>query len=130
MQHNEPVASLTHHRLAPLVSDLVGENVVPSYVFTAVYHDGAELPVHTDREQCAYTVSLYVDCLPEPPGEVPWPLVLDVPEGRIIAYRSLGEGLLYPGCRIPHRRPPMPPRLTVTAMFFHFVSTGFSGPLD
>jgi hypothetical protein len=129
VQHNEPVAAWVHQHLARRVSGAVGKPVQPSYVYTATYHDQARLPMHVDREQCRYTVSLCVDCLPEPSGEVPWPLVLEPPGARVRVYQELGDGLLYGGTDIPHGRPSMPPGLVVTAMFFHFVGIGFTGPL-
>ena len=130
VQHNEPVASWVHQHLARRVSGVLGEPVKPSYVYTAIYHDQADLPMHVDREQCRYTVSLCVDCLPEPSGEVPWPLVLEPPGARVRVYQELGDGLLYGGVDTPHGRPRMSPGLMVTAMFYHFVGTGFTGPLS
>jgi hypothetical protein len=103
--------------------------VKPSYVYTATYHDGADLPMHVDREQCRFTVSLSIDCLPEPIDEIPWPLVLAPPGARLRIYQRLGDGLLYGGQEIPHGRPRMPAGLMVTAMFLHFVDEEFTGPL-
>ena len=85
--------------------------------------------MHVDREQCRFTVSLSVDCLPEPSGAVPWPLLLEPPGARVRVYQQLGDGLLYCGTDTRHGRPTMPRGLVVTAMFFHFVAAAFTGPL-
>lgn len=129
VQHNEPVASWVHRRLTRRVAEVVGEPVKPSYVYTATYHDGADLPMHRDREQCRFTISLSVDCLPEPSGAVPWPLLLEPPGARVRVYQQMGDGLLYRGVDTAHGRPPMPAGLVVTAMFFHFVGVDFTGSL-
>jgi hypothetical protein len=129
VRHAEPVAAWVHAHLAGRVSEAAGEALRPSYVYTATYHDQAELPMHIDREQCRYTVSLCVDCLPELPGEIPWPLVLQPAGARIEVYQQLGDGLLFGGQQIAHGRPRMPAGLVFTTMLFHFVAADFAGSL-
>lgn len=129
-RHRDPGLGVFHRGLAGLVSAVAGEPVRPSYVYTAVYHDGAELPRHTDRPQCWYTLSVCIDCLPDPHIEVPWPLELDTPAGRVSGYQGLGDGFLFTGMDIPHARPPLAAGLTVAAAFFHYVPESFDGPLD
>ncbi|GAB3982268.1 hypothetical protein V1634_26905 [Plantactinospora veratri] len=129
VKHAEPVAAWVHRHLAGRVSEAAGEPLKPSYVYTATYHDRAELPIHVDREQCRYTVSLCVDCLPELPGEIPWPLLLQPPGARIQVYQKLGDGLLFGGQNIAHGRPRMPAGLVFTTMLFHFVAADFDGSL-
>ncbi|MFJ3867647.1 hypothetical protein [Streptomyces nigra] len=129
VQNDEPVASWVHKHLSATVSAVLGQAVKPSYVYTATYHDGADLPMHVDREQCRFTVSLCIDCLPEPFNEIPWPLMLQPLGGRLRVYQRLGDALLYGGQDIPHSRPQMPAGLTVTALFLHYVAEDFTGRL-
>lgn len=130
VQHGETVANWVHQHLMETVSEIADQRLKASYVYTAVYHHGADLAMHTDRQQCRYTVSLCVDCLPDSGGEVPWPLILESPGARVRVYQRLGDGLLFGGQHIPHGRSPMPPGLVVTAMLFHFVDAEFEGPLE
>jgi hypothetical protein len=129
VRHNDAALRIFHDGLTGLVSAVAGEPVKPSYVYTAVYHDGAELPRHSDRPQCAYTLSVCLDCLPDPAREVPWPLELHPPRTRVSVYQALGDGLLFKGVEVPHSRPPLARGLTVAAAFMHYVPEAFDGAL-
>jgi hypothetical protein len=127
---NEPVARFFHHQLTHIVSDIVGEPIKPSYAFFASYQSGAELPRHTDREQCEYSITLCIDHSPEPKRESPWPLYLDTPEGTVTVFQGIGDSLLYRGRKLAHYRKKLPEGFTSTSIFFHYVSKNFSGPLQ
>ena len=127
--HNERVVRFFHQQLTPLISELAGESLKPSYVYVASYQARAELPSHTDREQCEYSVSLLIDHSPEPARSSPWPLHLRTPGGTVTVYQAIGDGLLYRGRSIPHYRTALPDGMTSTSIFFHYVSSDFAGPL-
>lgn len=40
------------------VEKLFGVSMIPSYIFTREYFKGSELLIHTDREQCQYSVTV------------------------------------------------------------------------
>ena len=128
--HNDPIARFFHLQLAPYVSKLVGKSVKPSYVYTAAYQPGARLDKHTDREQCAFSITLCVDYSPEPALATAWPLYLETPRGTVTVYQALGDGLLYRGCELPHYRRTLAQGNTSTSIFFHYVAEDFSGSLD
>jgi hypothetical protein len=127
--HNEPVARFFHRYFTKIVSSVAGEPVKPSYVYMASYLSGAELKKHTDREQCEFSVSFCLDFSPEPEGATPWPLCLDTHEGTARVHQALGDGLFYRGTRVPHYRGRLGEGLTSTSIFFHYVSTSFTGSL-
>ncbi len=128
--HNEPAARFFHLQLTKIVSILVGEPVKPSYVYMAAYQPGARLERHTDREQCAFSITLCVDYSPEPALATPWPLHLDTPRGTVSVYQALGDGLLYRGRELPHYRGSLAEGHTSTSIFFHYVAENFSGSLE
>lgn len=128
--HNDPVARFFHRQLRKAVSDLVGEQVKPSYVYMASYQGGARLEAHTDRAQCEFSVTLCLDYAPEPSGATPWPLYLDTPTGTATIFQALGDGLLYRGRDLPHYRKTLAPGHTSTSIFFHYVAEDFDGPLE
>jgi hypothetical protein len=128
--HNEPAARFFHLQLSKIISMLVGEPVKPSYVYMAAYQPGARLEKHTDREQCAFSITLCVDYSPEPSLATPWPLHLDTPRGTVSVYQALGDGLLYRGCELPHYRGTLAEGHTSTSIFFHYVAGNFAGPLE
>ena len=55
--HASQVSRLVHEDLTPLVSLLAGRAVAPTYTYFSGYVAGSELPLHTDRDDCEYTVS-------------------------------------------------------------------------
>src|ERR1700730_17947095 len=67
--HNESVSRFFHQQMAKMVSLIVGEPVIPSYVYSACYVSGAVLKKHIDREQCEFSVTLCLDFSPEPIGQ-------------------------------------------------------------
>ena len=63
-----------------MVAQIAGVAVKPSYAYVSCYQGGADLPMHTDRVQCEYSITLLIDHSPEPTGRSPWPLFLDASE--------------------------------------------------
>ncbi|WXH30213.1 hypothetical protein WA016_04183 [Myxococcus stipitatus] len=130
VSHNDRVLRFFHHQLTPLVGALVGERVKPSYVYGAIYHSDAELPPHTDRPQCEFSVTLLADYAPEPTCEAPWPLALSSEHGEVRCFQAIGDGLLYRGRTLRHWRSRIPPGATSASVFFHYVRESFDGALD
>lgn len=129
--HNDPAARRIQHALTPAISAVAGEPVKPSYTFASEYRDETPLARHTDRAQCEYTFSLYVDYSPEPDGDMcPWPLVVHAAGGDAALHQSKGGGLLIRGRTLPHSRPPLPPGHRARMVFLHYVPMTFDGPLD
>ena len=128
--HNDPVARFFHRQLRKAVSDLVGEQVKPSYVYMASYQGGALLERHTDRAQCEVSVTVCLDYAPEPVGATPWPLYLETQTGTATIFQALGDGLLYRGRDLPHYRKTLAQGHTSTSIFFHYVAEDFDGPLE
>ena len=109
---------------------MAAEPVKPSYVFFASYQSGAELPKHTDRRACEFSVSFLVDVSPEPAGKSPWPIHLELPSGVVTIHQAIGDGLIYRGRQLPHYRDPQPTGCTSTSLFFHYVRDGFHETLN
>ena len=59
--HNEAAARVLHYEIFPLIEKIVDEKVYPTYTYTSFYTKGTNLPPHTDRPECTYTVSFIVD---------------------------------------------------------------------
>ncbi len=127
--YNEPVARFFQHQLVEAVSQVVGHPVKPSFCFSACYVQGPGLPLHVDRLQCQFTLSVLVDMWPEPLTTSKWPLVLVPPSGRLAVYQALGDGVLFTGREIPHGRPAMRRKWFSTSLLFHYVDLDFDGPL-
>lgn len=59
--HNEPMSRFLHYECLPLIEKIVGKSMKPTYTYLSAYVKGADLPPHTDRPDCEYTVSFVVD---------------------------------------------------------------------
>ncbi len=68
--NNEAFSRFLHYEILPLVEVIVGKKMKPSYSYLSAYTKGADLPAHTDRPECEYTVSYIVD----KPDGVNWPI--------------------------------------------------------
>lgn len=131
--HNDPAGRVVQRALLPAVEALVGAPVKPSYCYASLYRQGAVLPVHTDREQCEYTLSVLIDHNPAPANGVsPWPIqVYPRPDSEPIdCFQSLGGGILFCGRDLPHGRKPLPADETCWTLLLHYVDADFAGPLD
>ena len=134
--HNDPAARAVLEGLAPWLAAVTGMAIAPSYAFFSQYQSGADLPRHTDRDQCEVTVSLFVEYLPAEgsswPADAacPWPLVIHAPEGDVAVHQPPGGGPVFRGRALEHSRPPLPPGDRARMLFLHYVAADFSGPLD
>ena len=72
--HNESVARVLHYEILPIIEKITGEKVYPTYTYTSFYVQGADLPSHTDRKECQYTVSFIID---KPVGST-WNIYVDM----------------------------------------------------
>ena len=70
--HNESFCRFMHYELLPLVEKIVGITLEPTYTYLSCYKKGTDLPAHTDRPECEYTVSYIID---KPKG-VKWDIYL------------------------------------------------------
>lgn len=59
--HNEPMSRFLHYECLPLIERIIGKSMKPTYTYLSSYVKGANLPPHTDRPDCEYTVSFVVD---------------------------------------------------------------------
>lgn len=59
--HDEPMSRFLHYEILPLIEKIVGKSMRPTYTYLSAYVKGADLPPHTDRPDCEYTVSFIVD---------------------------------------------------------------------
>jgi len=131
--HNDPAGRVMQRALLPAVEALVGVPVKPSYCYASLYRQGAMLPVHTDRQQCEYTLSVLIDHQPTPADAVsPWAIQIHPSPGAepVDCFQSMGGGLLFRGRELPHGRKPLPVGETCSTLLLHYVNADFAGPLD
>jgi|LauGreDrversion4_2_1035121.scaffolds.fasta_scaffold03983_6 prolyl 4-hydroxylase len=70
--HNEPMSRVIQYEMLPLIEKIVGKPLRPSYTYLSAYIKDSDLPAHTDRADCEYTVSFIVN----KPENSRWPIYL------------------------------------------------------
>lgn len=70
--HNEPLSRILHYEVLPLIEKIVGKTLMPSYTYLSAYVKDSDLPAHTDRADCEYTVSFLIN----KPDNSQWPIYL------------------------------------------------------
>ena len=74
--HNEPMSRFMHYEILPLIEKIVGKVLKPTYTYLSAYVKGSDLPPHTDRSDCEYTVSFIVD----KPKDCNWNIYVHKPQ--------------------------------------------------
>lgn len=81
------------------VSAILEETVLPTYVYSRVYHNGSILERHKDRDACEISITLHLG------GDEPWEIYIQTPSGeeRCVNLRP-GDAMLYLGKEAEHWR--------------------------
>lgn len=118
--------------LTPVIADLVGRPLLPTYDYLRLYREGDVCRVHTDRPACEHSVSLTLDYS----DGVPWPLevgkdriaepkpvAVDDFEGASFAAFAMepGDAVLYEGVHHRHGRITPNPNGWSAHLFLHWV---------
>jgi hypothetical protein len=130
-EHGEHVAEMVHFAFTPLMKRIVEAEIRPTYAYSAVYTEGADLKPHVDREACEFSFSIQIDYSPVQENFVSaWPLYLrdrgpedlDVdPETDKAVLLANGSCLAYKGRELVHYRTPLQAGHRSTSLFFHYV---------
>ena len=59
--HNDFMCRILHYEALPLIEHIVKKELIPTYTYLSCYVKGCDLPAHTDRPDCEYTVSFVID---------------------------------------------------------------------
>jgi len=133
IRHNDILCRNFQAEFSKVLIPLFPEPVKASYCYLGIYHDQADLPKHSDREQCRWNVSVVLDSCPEITDlQDSWPIYLEpVPHKHVRLDAVIGDAIIYRGDKIPHWRDPLPKQFDqVSICFFHYVHESFFGSLD
>lgn len=102
-------------RIWPTIESVVNEELLPTYAFSRLYHNGDELPAHTDRPACEVSLTVQLGRS----HHYSWPIYV----GGNRYDLSEGDAVVYFGCDAPHWREPCdgPQDYYSGQVFFHFV---------
>jgi len=83
----------------PFVSELCGEEVLPTYAYGRIYKSGAVLHRHRDRDACEISFTLNLSR-----GDA-WPIFIETPHGEAVPLElEPGDAAMYLGCEAFHWR--------------------------
>ena len=97
-----PSSTYVVKRAKPILENLLGEELIPSYWFTTTYHNKGWMNCHTDRPSCEVSVTMNI-C-----GDAKWPIKLkDLSNKKREVVTPVGHGVAYQGTIVPHWRSPL-----------------------
>ena len=98
-----------------IVSELVGEQVLPTYAYARVYQKTADLKPHQDKDPCELSLTIHLK------GDEPWDFWIQTPDGQKVAVAlDPGDAVIYHGCEATHWRNTYYGD-SYTQMFLHYV---------
>ena len=98
-----------------IVSQLVGETVIPTYSYARIYKKGNELKAHVDKSQCEISLTINLDC------DQLWSIWIETPKKikkEVILHP--GDAMLYLGIDALHWRDPFEGEYC-NQVFLHYV---------
>lgn len=123
-RYRDPVGESLLVKTTEQLGQVVGCDLIPTYSFTVLYPPGADLPSHTDRPACEFSVSLTIANRHGAVDADPWPLYLADPDGGAPVALVLGPGdfVVYRGGDLAHFREPQPEGRHNYSLLLHYVN--------
>lgn len=113
---DDPVLTFWQQQLAEVLCDLTDTSLQP--LSSLIVRCAAAGPADAENEPGVWTLLLPLDSRPETP--TPWPLYLQTRHGEQPMLLQPGDGLLYRGRELAHRRPPLEAGRHETLLRFSF----------
>lgn len=85
-----------HERLWPVLEQIMGEELIPTYAYARLYSNGDVLERHTDRPACEVSITIQLGRS----HHYAWPIYM----GEHRFDLAEGDGVIYSGCDIEHWR--------------------------
>jgi len=120
VEKDEPFALHLLRELPGFVSELARRPLVATYCYSMWYLRGARLAMHTDNEQCEYSLSLNIDQSPR--DAAPWPFCVVSRGGLRITElcTATGDAVLFRGRALPHYRRRLVQGEAATGILLHY----------
>lgn len=103
-------------QLQPLMEEITGKKLYPTYTYARIYYNGATMAIHKDRPSCQYstTVNISID-------EEPWEIWFETLTGEKKAIKLWpGDLIVYKGDTLNHWRDAYQGQRQLQA-FLHYV---------
>jgi hypothetical protein len=101
----------------PVISEILGETVLPTYSYARIYKNGNILERHRDRGSCEISLTVHLD------GDEDWPIYIETPDREEVEIiLRPGDALMYLGCIADHWRNKFLGREYIQ-VFLHYVKS-------
>jgi hypothetical protein len=99
------------------VAGVVGTDLWPSYSYARIYHRGASLKPHLDRDACEITATVTISAA----CRDPWPICIRARSGVPLEFSAdIGDMIVFCGAELEHWRNPLPNDWQLQ-VFLHYV---------
>lgn len=103
------------------VSNLIEEQVLPTYTYARIYKNGEVLARHRDRPACEISLTLHIG------GDAEWDISIQKPSGEEVNLNlNQGDAMLYLGCTADHWRNTPFTGQNYSQVFLHYVRSNGS----
>lgn len=103
------------------VTNLIEEQVLPTYTYARIYKNGEVLERHRDRPACEISLTVNIG------GDAPWAIGIQKPSGEEVSLDlKQGDAMLYLGCTADHWRDTPFTGQNYSQVFLHYVRS--NGP--
>ena len=98
---NDPLMTLLHTKLLPLIEKTVGKELYKTYNYYRIYKKGDVLKRHKDREACEISATICLGFKPD----ISWPIYINDRDGNPTKVEMQpGDVLVYDGVSLEHWR--------------------------
>ncbi len=103
------------------VTNLIEEQVLPTYTYARIYKNGEVLNRHRDRPACEISLTVHIG------GDLPWNISIQKPNNEEVDLNlNIGDAMLYLGCTADHWRSTPFTGQNYSQVFLHYVRS--NGP--
>ncbi len=103
------------------VTNLIEEQVLPTYTYARIYKNGEVLNRHRDRPACEISLTVHIG------GDLPWNISIQKPNNEEVDLNlNIGDAMLYFGCTADHWRNTPFTGQNYSQVFLHYVRS--NGP--
>lgn len=88
-------------KISNIITDEIGIDLIPTFVYSRIYRRGETLHPHTDRKECEYSASITLGYS----GKSSWEIFIEDYTGKIHCFTpSIGEAVIFKGNTMKHYR--------------------------
>jgi len=114
-----PLLDSLLEQLTPIISEVTGKKLHPTYAYARKYSPGDELKIHKDRPACEISATINLGFKGEQ-----WPIYVGHKEDKSDSKKidmNIGDGVIYKGCNLFHWREKYTEGEWQTQVFVHYV---------